>query len=99
MRKLERVAGIEPASSAWKAAALPLCYTRRALERGRPGLLLLIRAWWGKQDSNLRRRTPADLQSAPFAARDIPPRAFLKRSDPGAAAGTGPRAAPPGGKA
>src|ERR1700710_1774547 len=25
---LERVAGIEPASSAWKAAALPLCYTR-----------------------------------------------------------------------
>ena len=33
-------------------------------------------AWWGKQDSNLRRRTPADLQSAPFATRDIPPRAF-----------------------
>src|SRR5260221_5275136 len=32
---LERVVGIEPASSAWKAAALPLCYTRapsRALE-------------------------------------------------------------------
>ena len=27
-RSLERVAGIEPASSAWKAAALPLCYTR-----------------------------------------------------------------------
>ena len=27
-RKLERVAGIEPAYSAWKAAALPLCYTR-----------------------------------------------------------------------
>src|SRR3712207_8659359 len=26
-----------------------------------------------KQDSNLRRRKPADLQSAPFAARDIPP--------------------------
>ncbi len=30
---LERVAGIEPASSAWKAAALPLCYTRET-------------AWW-----------------------------------------------------
>ena len=29
--------------------------------------------WWGKQDSNLRRLTPADLQSAPFATRDIPP--------------------------
>ena len=27
-RRLERVVGIEPASSAWKAAALPLCYTR-----------------------------------------------------------------------
>lgn len=26
--KLERVAGIEPAYSAWKAAALPLSYTR-----------------------------------------------------------------------
>jgi hypothetical protein len=25
---LERVAGIEPAYSAWKAAALPLSYTR-----------------------------------------------------------------------
>src|SRR5690606_36426365 len=31
-RGLERVAGIEPASSAWKAAALPLCYTRRPVE-------------------------------------------------------------------
>ncbi len=27
-QKLERVHGIEPRSSAWKAAALPLCYTR-----------------------------------------------------------------------
>jgi hypothetical protein len=27
---LERVAGIEPASSAWKAVTLPLSYTRRA---------------------------------------------------------------------
>ena len=26
--KLERVEGIEPSSSAWKAAALPLSYTR-----------------------------------------------------------------------
>ena len=29
-RRVERVAGIEPAYSAWKAAALPLCYTRVA---------------------------------------------------------------------
>src|SRR5689334_11020620 len=35
--RLERVAGIEPASSAWKAAALPLCYTRQET-RGSPEL-------------------------------------------------------------
>ncbi len=28
---MERVKGIEPSSSAWEAAALPLSYTRRAL--------------------------------------------------------------------
>ena len=28
---------------------------------------------WARQDSNLRRRLPADLQSAPFAARDTDP--------------------------
>jgi hypothetical protein len=37
-RVVERVAGIEPAYSAWKAAALPLCYTRMpsSLRRGAP---------------------------------------------------------------
>jgi hypothetical protein len=29
LKKLERVKGIEPSSSAWKAVALPLSYTRR----------------------------------------------------------------------
>jgi hypothetical protein len=33
-RKLERVKGIEPSYSAWKAAALPLSYTREALVMG-----------------------------------------------------------------
>jgi hypothetical protein len=28
LKKLERVKGIEPSYSAWKAAALPLSYTR-----------------------------------------------------------------------
>jgi hypothetical protein len=28
LKNMERVAGIEPAYSAWKAAALPLSYTR-----------------------------------------------------------------------
>src|SRR5690554_7452637 len=31
--KMERVAGIEPAYSAWKAAALPLSYTRPVGDR------------------------------------------------------------------
>ena len=30
--------------------------------------------WWGRQDSNLRSHEAADLQSAPFATRDTPPR-------------------------
>src|SRR5208282_329939 len=36
-----------------------------------------ISMWWGRQDSNLRRRKPADLQSAPFATRDTPPHVSL----------------------
>jgi hypothetical protein len=31
LKKLERVKGIEPSSSAWKAVALPLSYTRISL--------------------------------------------------------------------
>ena len=34
--ELERVAGIEPASSAWKAEVLPLNYTRNATRFGQP---------------------------------------------------------------
>ena len=34
---LERVAGIEPAYSAWKAAALPLSYTRPVVRRRAEG--------------------------------------------------------------
>ena len=67
-RILERVDGIEPTYSAWKAAVLPLYYTRAgsaaAGPRGTltfaPGLIevrtvpVFDSAWWGKQDSNLR---------------------------------------------
>jgi hypothetical protein len=31
LKTLERVKGIEPSSSAWKAVALPLSYTRKVL--------------------------------------------------------------------
>src|SRR5262249_30654790 len=42
-----------PRPPAWKAGALPLSYSRPY-------------RWWGGEDLNPRRRTPADLQSAPF---------------------------------
>lgn len=45
MDNLERVAGIEPAYSAWKAAALPLSYTR---------VILRFRQWWRELDLNQR---------------------------------------------
>ena len=56
-----------PRPSAWKADALaaelfPLT--------ARPGRVL--NWWWGK-DLNLRRREPADLQSAPFGRSGTPP--------------------------
>ncbi len=39
---MERVKGIEPSSSAWKAVALPLSYTRRARTAAR-GVTLNVR--------------------------------------------------------
>jgi hypothetical protein len=36
-------------------------------------MLSAPRKWWGEQDSNLRRRKPADLQSAPVGRLGISP--------------------------
>lgn len=44
---MERVDGIEPTYTAWKAGALPLCYTRAGYRLARS-----VR-WWREQDSNL----------------------------------------------
>src|SRR5262245_20811875 len=55
-----------PRPSAWKADAL-------AAELF-PHEDLRATAWWRGKDSNLRRRTPADLQSAPFGRSGTPPR-------------------------
>ncbi len=64
-----------PRPSAWKANALstellphilPKLYSRE-----------MSRAWWGEQDSNLRRHTPADLQSAPVGRFGISPNGIL----------------------
>ena len=48
--------------SAWKADALPTELLPPNQQKK-----------WGEQDSNLRRRTPADLQSAPFGHFGISP--------------------------
>src|SRR5687768_10885191 len=74
---MERVKGIEPSSSAWKAVALPLSYTRGWCLRMQTAE---AHGWWAEKDSNLRRREPADLQSAPFGHFGIYPGARC-RSD------------------
>src|SRR5205085_12083071 len=63
-----------PRPPAWKAGALPLSYSRNAIPR-----VPRRYQWWGGEDLNPRRRTPADLQSAPFGhlgtSPNPPPRA------------------------
>ena len=61
--------GIEPMTS-----FLPRMRSTPELRRHltRCGLCACI-VLWAEQDSNLRRLPPADLQSAPFATRDIDP--------------------------
>jgi hypothetical protein len=82
--------GIEPMSSAWKAEVLPLNYTRRCTAPAdlKPvpfSLHLEPVVWWRGKDSNLRRRKPADLQSAPVGRLGTPPRKRAAYSDFGAA--------------
>ena len=60
--ELERVAGIEPALSAWKAEVLPLNYTRLV-----PGLCEI---WWREKDSNLRRLSRQIYSLIPLTARE-----------------------------
>ncbi len=59
---MERVAGIEPASSAWKAEVLPLNYTRR---------LDTLVVGEGFEPSKAK---PSDLQSDPFDHSGTPPK-------------------------
>src|SRR5882724_5645496 len=83
---MERVMGIEPTPSAWKAEVLPLNYTRLVKPPRARKLFLSTDPpaasrnfsgrsspwWWGK-DSNLRRRKLVDLQSAPVDRLGTPP--------------------------
>jgi hypothetical protein len=54
---IQRVMGIEPTLSAWKAEVLPLNYTREA------------KTWRGK-DSNLRRQSRQIYSLIPLTARE-----------------------------
>ena len=59
---LERVAGIEPAYSAWKAAALPLSYTRAFASA-------FDRQWWRELDLNQRRHSQRIYSPSPLTTR------------------------------
>ena len=58
---MERVAGIEPAYSAWKAAALPLSYTR--------GVMIRVTEWWRELDLNQRRLSQRIYSPSPLTTR------------------------------
>ena len=85
MPDLERVAGIEPASSAWKAEVLPLNYTRTffyLFER----CFLLARSHVRTLSSEKMvegegfepsKAKPSDLQSGPFDHSGTPPENLL----------------------
>src|SRR3989442_6973887 len=77
-----------PRPPAWKAGALPLSYSRPCLP-GRP------RKWWGGEDLNPRRRTPADLQSAPFGHLGTSPDLPARVCEPLGNAGAGGRTLTP----
>ena len=58
---LERVMGIEPTLSAWKAEVLPLNYTRFNFS---------YLNWWRGKDSNLRRQSRQIYSLIPLTARE-----------------------------
>ena len=78
--RMERVMGIEPTSSAWKAEVLPLNYTREGLggpyAKGRPPSTdhrLVVGGGFEPPKAE-----PSDLQSDPFDHSGTPPHIFLE---------------------
>ena len=65
---MERVSGLEPPSSAWKAEVLPLNYTRLLLLSPPPAASLVEGV--GFEPTKAK---PADLQSAPVDRLGTPP--------------------------
>lgn len=92
-KKMERVAGIEPASSAWKAEVLPLNYTRGTLYSVVFSVLcsaipssiysckfkvrIYLVVGEGFEPSKVK---PSDLQSDPFGRLGTPPKKSAKFS-------------------
>ena len=73
---MERVAGIEPASSAWKAEVLPLNYTRRLIVP-----LLFVLTLVEGEGFEPSKAKPSDLQSDPFDHSGTPPVHFFKHKN------------------
>jgi hypothetical protein len=81
-RHMERVMGIEPTLSAWKAEVLPLNYTRlrscaqprrtqiSPINRWRASRGSRSEGWWRGKDSNLRRQSRQIYSLLPLAARE-----------------------------
>ena len=77
---MERVMGIEPTSSAWKAEVLPLNYTRETVEPAQPAAAVHrcspapgrgpCMDWWRGEDSNLRRLSQQIYSLPPLTARE-----------------------------
>ena len=75
--RLERETGFEPATPSlegWRSTAelFPPVLPTRSMSFKNDG-----NKWWGEEDLNLRRRSPADLQSAPFGHLGISPPAHV----------------------
>src|SRR6201996_8107262 len=71
-RRLERVDGIEPTSSAWKAAALPLCYTRRGVTRLKPWPGWLAESKPAKAGGGSRTRTYEGVRQRIYSPPPLP---------------------------
>ena len=86
---MERAAGIEPASSAWKAEVLPLNYARASHSKItyapfkwlRRHTLLHFKSGGGRWIRTTE-AFASDLQSDPFGRSGIPPKFFLKLEIP-----------------
>jgi hypothetical protein len=69
MQKRERETGFEPATPSLEGLrSSQLSYSRVYASQHSS-----VSGLWREEDSNLRRRTPADLQSAPFGHSGISP--------------------------